>query len=107
MIKCEQYLSQVCNLSAHKILIVGSLYSFVKGLLHGEVGKATCTPFKSTPVKKHFARHSRGKESYPRISSSFFTSLKNSLEIFMENFNIWSGEKKPLKRKVMIILTSC
>ena len=74
MIKCEKYLSQVCNLSAHKILIVGSLYSFVKGLLHGEVGKATCTPLKSTPLKKHFARHTRGKESYPQISSSFITS---------------------------------
>ena len=61
MIKCEQYLSQVCNLSAHKILIVGSLYSFVKGLLQGEVGKATCTPLKSTPVKKHLLDTPEGK----------------------------------------------
>ena len=53
VIKCEKYSSQVCNPSAQKIRILGSLYSFVKESLHGEVDKSTSTPSKSTPVKKH------------------------------------------------------
>ena len=54
----KKYLSQVCEPSAHKILLLGSLYPFVKELL------------KSI----NFAGHTREKESYLQISSSFFTS---------------------------------
>ena len=61
MIKCEKYLSQVCNPSAHKIRILGSLYSFVKESLHGEVGKSSSTPSKSTPVRKCLLDTPEGK----------------------------------------------
>ena len=52
MIKCEKYSSQVCNPSAQKIRILGSVYSFIKESLHAEVDKSTSTPSNSTPVKK-------------------------------------------------------
>ena len=95
MINCEKYFIQVCNLSAHKILIVGSLYSFVKGLLHGEVGKATCPPFKSTPVKKHLLDTAEGKSSICKSVQVFSPLRKTTWKSSWKTLT-FSQEKKNL-----------
>ena len=78
VIKCEKYSSQVCSPSAQKIRILGSLYSFVKESLHGEVDKSTSTPLKSTPVKKHLL-DTPDEKSPIRKSVQVFSTVRKTI----------------------------
>ena len=59
VVKCDEYLSQVCNPCARKIRNLGSLYSFVQESIQGKISKST--PTKSTPVKKRLLDMPEGK----------------------------------------------
>ena len=59
VVKCEKYSSRVCNPCARKIRNLGSLYSFVKKSIEGEISKSTPankrlldTPEGRSPMRK-------------------------------------------------------
>ena len=59
MVKCEKYSTRVCNPCARKIRNLGSLYSFVKKSIEGEISKSTPankrlldTPEGRSPIRK-------------------------------------------------------
>ena len=59
VVKCEKYSSRVCNPCARKVRNLGSLYSFVKKAIEGEISKSTPankrlldTPGRRSPIRK-------------------------------------------------------
>ena len=70
VVKCEKYSSRVCNPCARKIRNLGSLYSFVKKSIEGEISK-------STPANKRLLDTPEGRSPDTQISSGVFSSDKN------------------------------
>ena len=99
MIKCEKYSSQVCNPSAQKIRILGSVYSFIKETLHVEFDKSTSTPLKSTPLKKCLLDTPDEKSPICKSVQVFSTVRKTTRKCYKQKSLIFGQVKETSEKE--------
>ena len=73
MVKCQKYSSRVCNPCARKIRNLGSLYSFVKKSIEGEISN-------STPANKRLLDTPEGRSPIRKSVRVFSTVAKTNNE---------------------------